>query len=263
MKKRISLAVLFLLGFLFLLGSIYAIGKYTKHNKNKIDSKVEKVEQAKKEKKDVANKDNMGMKKSPNISPLVPKEEKNKNLKNSGTEDVYMEEFPATDSYRPVLEPYQRKRKDGGDLAEKEKSASPQIRDDAKESETTQQSLNEERRNPNPDIPGEKPEEPKEQQEDRVREDIAVFAENYLSDYGLIYSSKMDFALPSKAFIGLKSTGEYDGKEHEITWSGDGIENVRNKVPGNYRLSAYVAEECRLGNETAKEFTFYVDVTIQ
>jgi len=261
MKKRISLVVLFLLGFLFLLGSIYAIGKYTKHNKNKIDSKVEKVEQAKKEKKDVANKDNVGVKKNPNSDLLVPKEEKNKNLKKSGTEDVYMEEFPATDSYRPVLEPYQRK--DGSDLTEKEDNTSSQTEGDAKESGTNQQSLNEEGTNPNPDIPGEKPEEPKEQQEDMVREDIAVFAENYLSDYGLVYSSKMDFVLPSKAFIGLKSTGEYDGKEHEITWSGDSIENVRNKVPGNYRLSAHVAEECRLGNETAKEFTFYVDVTIQ
>ena len=106
------------------------------------------------------------------------------------------------------------------------------------------------------------------QQEDIIKEELGkmltIFTENYRSvEEGLVFNSKNKNELPYEAFVGIKTTGENDGKLHKISWSGDNLDDIKANIKGKYRLKVSVNDTLRVAEKEYSDISFYVDVVIK
>lgn len=92
---------------------------------------------------------------------------------------------------------------------------------------------------------------------------LTIFTKNYRVNEGLVFNSKNKNKLPDEAYIGVKATGENDGKLHKINWSGDQLEDVKSNKPGKYQLKVEVEDEISIAEKNFENISFYVDIVIK
>ncbi len=97
----------------------------------------------------------------------------------------------------------------------------------------------------------------------QVSEKYIVAVEQLRRDGTLYYSSATNIQLPSKACIALKNTGENNGTESEISWSGEKIEDLKRGVKGEYFLRVAVQEELQINGENYGKVEFVVKVIVK
>ena len=124
--------------------------------------------------------------------------------------------------------------------------------------------------NPNQDDnpkPDDKPSNDIIEQEDIEKDELGklltIFTKNYRVGQGLVFNSKNNNKLPDEAFVGIKKTGENDGKLHKIIWSGNQLEEVKSNKIGKYRLKVEVKDEIIIAEKNFENISFYVDIVIK
>ena len=121
----------------------------------------------------------------------------------------------------------------------------------------------EEPKNPKPDNPEDGIVEQEELEKEKLSKLLTIFTKNYRVNEGLVFNSKNKNKLPDEAYIGVKSTGENDGRLHKINWSGDQLEDVKSNKPGKYQLKVEVEDEISIAEKNFENISFYVDVVIK
>lgn len=98
---------------------------------------------------------------------------------------------------------------------------------------------------------------------ENLQDILTIFTKNYRVNEGLVFSSKNKNMLPTNAYIGLKATGENDGKMHEISWSKEDLESIQNNIPGKYKMLVNVMDDLKIADKVYENVSFYVDVIIK
>ncbi|MDO4605477.1 MAG: hypothetical protein Q4B23_05830, partial [Helcococcus sp.] len=116
---------------------------------------------------------------------------------------------------------------------------------------------------PKPENPEEGVIEQEELEKEKLSKLLTIFTKNYRVGQGLVFNSKNNNKLPDEAFIGIKTTGENDGKLHKIIWSGNQLEEVKSNKIGKYRLKVEVKDEIIIAEKNFENISFYVDIVIK
>lgn len=105
------------------------------------------------------------------------------------------------------------------------------------------------------------------EQEDIKKEELekilTIFTKNYRAGLGLVFNSKNNNELPDEAFVGIKTTGENDGKFHKISWSGDDLDDIKANKPGEYQLKVDVNDIVKIQEKDYTDISFYINIVIR
>lgn len=69
--------------------------------------------------------------------------------------------------------------------------------------------------------------------------------------------------LPQSSLVGLRRSGENDGKMHTIQWEGNSLSDIANGKRGEYELLARVEGECIINGSDYSNATFVVNIIVE
>ncbi|MFM1525612.1 MULTISPECIES: hypothetical protein [Helcococcus] len=104
--------------------------------------------------------------------------------------------------------------------------------------------------------------EEKNKDERKVSDEYIIIDDSLMKD-GSLALNKKDVKLPKMAYIGIKRTGEYQNKEHEIEWSGVDIDKVNNVISGEYNLIAQLKDDLIINDKNYGKVAISVKVRVK
>lgn len=100
-------------------------------------------------------------------------------------------------------------------------------------------------------------------QVETLSKDYTVLCDYTDKKGNLRFQAGKNVVLPEKGYIGLKVNGENTGKETEINWSGNSLQNIKNGVKGSYTLTAVPKENIIIGGKDYGMVKFVVNIIVE